>query len=34
MNLNGMDVAVLVFSVGLAVLALGFALWTKKHHQH
>lgn len=31
MNLNDMDVAVLVFSVSLAVLALGFALWAKKH---
>lgn len=30
-NLNDMDVAVLVFSVSLAVLALGFALWAKKH---
>lgn len=31
MNLNDMDIAVLVFSVGLAMLALGFGLWTKKH---
>jgi hypothetical protein len=34
MNLNDMDIAVLVFSVGLAVLALGFALWNKKHSSH
>jgi hypothetical protein len=34
MNLNGMDIAVLVFSVSLAVIALGFALWAKKHRRH
>lgn len=34
MNLNNMDIAVLVFSVGLAVLAFGFALWAKKHSSH
>lgn len=34
MNLTEMDIAVLVFSLLTGFLALGYALWVKKHSKN